>query len=220
VKIGERLKERERQAIERMLADFHTGRGDVAVYGLLRDRSLFFSTRATDPKALRSSFGELGRVLSFPAVKAPLREYLGDFSIRRDTLEVAGGTAERLLFEPKVSGPQGVARHEGLFTERDSSALFVLGPNPKPGLEALLFASAGGETRLENHPPTRSLASRLVKEVAIALYADAGALGVLGPEAPRAPAFLALGREGRSARLDVLLSPAAARAVFARMGGD
>jgi hypothetical protein len=217
---GDRLKERERQAIERPLAGFHAGRGDAAVYGLFPDRTLFFSTRAREPKVLRSSIDELVRALEFSAVKAPLREYLGDFTIRRDTVEVSGASADRFLFEPKVKAPQGVSRHEALFTERDSSALLVLGQNPRPGLEALLLAAAGGGTRLENHPPTRAMASNLVRDVAIALYADAGGIGLLGPEAPRAPAFLALGRDGRSARLDLALSDAAARALFARIRAD
>ena len=217
---GDRLKERERQTIERALAGFHAARGDAAVYGLFADRTLFFSTRARDPKGLRSSIGELGRALEFSALKAPLREYLGDFSLRRDTVEVAGASADRFLFEAKSKGPQGVPRHEALLTERDSSAHLVLGQNPRPALEALLLAAAGGGTRLENHPPTRDLAANLVREVAIALYADAGRLGLLGPEGPKSPAFLALGRDGRSARLDLVLSDAAARALFVRIRAD
>ncbi len=217
---GERLKERDRQALERALAGFHAGRGEAAVCGLLRDRTLFFSTRAADAKALRASVGELSRALEFSAVKAPLREYLGDFSIRRDSVEVAGG--ERGSFSLRAEGENaaGVPRHEALFTERDSSALLVLGQDPRPGLEALLSAAAGAGTRLDHHPPTRLLAGSLAREVGIALFADAGALGLAGPEVPRAPVFLALGRDGRSARLDLALSGAAARALFVRIRGN
>ncbi len=153
-------------------------------------------------------------------MKAPLREYLGDFSIRRDTVGAGGATADRFVFEPRVKSPQGVPRHEALFTEREASALLVLGQDPRPGLEALLRAAAGGGTRLDQHPPTRAIAEGLAREIAIALFVDAGRLGLAGPEAPRAPAFLALGRDGRSARLDLSLSGAAARAVFVRIRGN
>lgn len=217
---GERLKERDRGVLERTLGGFHAGRGEEALCGLLRDRTFFFQTKPADAKALRAAVIELERALEVPAVKAPLREYAGDYSVRRSSVALDGASVERFVFEPKGQAGRGKARYEALYAERGQSSVLVLGQNPSLGLKTLLQAGEGDPPRLAKLAPHHALLSGLPRDVHWALFADASLLGLVGPQAPSAPLFVTLGREGRSARVDIALSAAAARAVFARIRGD
>ncbi len=210
--LGTRLSEHDRQRLHDSLAAVHEGRGDGTLYGLLSDRTLFVQTDVSDEAKLRRGVEDTLRALELPALKAPLSQVVGDFTLQSSTQAMGELEVRRFLLRPRKT--REPTSFEALFATRRGRGAFVLGAGARPVLERLLAAPAPG---LGSDPGFAALAAELGKDVAFAVFADAAALGFADAKAGSAPALLVLGRRGRSAQLTLSCSGRALATLLARL---
>jgi hypothetical protein len=215
--LGARLAEKDREQLRRVLSGFHQGRGDASVYGLLPERTLFIASDATDPAKLQSAFHGLGRVLGLSAIKAPLREYLGDFSVQTEKRELSGVSVERMTFAPRVRPGANSKSVEAWFTSRGQSAWLTLGLGAQGGLAALLAADSSAPA-LRDDRELGALRAPALEDVALALYVNLARLGLSADPTLAAPALFVLRRHGRAAWLELSCSARAANLLASHWG--
>ncbi|HVJ18716.1 MAG TPA: hypothetical protein VM686_25015, partial [Polyangiaceae bacterium] len=189
--------EKDRTTLHDSLAAIHEGRGNGALYGLLQDRTLFVQSDVSDEGKLRQGVQKAVRALELPALKAPLGQVLGDFTVQSSEQAVGELKAQRFVLRPRKAGQPSF---EALFATRGAHATFVLGAAAAPVLERLLAAPVPSST-LAADATVSAVVAPLGKEVGFALFMDAAALGFADPKAGSAPALIALGRDGRMAKL-------------------
>jgi hypothetical protein len=195
------------------LAAIHEGRGDGALYGLSADRTLFVKSDVTDEEKLRQGVQKTLRSLDLPAIKAPLAQVLGAFSLHSSERAVGDLRAQRFVLRPRGAPPT----LQALFASRAGQAAFVVGAGAEPAMQRLL--AAPGPDVLGADSSVHALSAELGKDVAFALFADAARLGFAEPQAGDAPALLVLNRAGRSAELTLWCSARALAALAVHLGG-
>lgn len=213
--LGGRLAEADRERLRKSLAAFHEGRGDTSVYGLLAGRTLFLRSDVSDGAKLERGVIETLRAVELPAIKAPLRELFGDFTVRRSQRTVGGVPAQRIELTPRKPGADAPVV-EVLFARQGGHAVTVLGAPAQPALPALL--STAGPESLGGDARVSGLSAPLREGAALTVFADLGLLGLADGALGGAPLFLVVAKRERSARVSLSCSAAALGALVGRLG--
>ena len=167
------------------------------------------STDTAQAGKLGDGVSRFARVLTVPAIKAPLSQALGDFGVRSAARTVAGLSVKSFSW---VGAKAGMPTFEALFATRGQRAALAFGLEPEKALLSLLGPEAG--SRLGDAREVTGLFAPGGEGVAIALYADLARLGFASEGGAHAPALLTLRREGKLAKVSFVASAAAVSSLF------
>jgi hypothetical protein len=225
--LGERLAEPDRKRIARVTEELAKGRGDTSTYALLStgDKShLVYSGAAADPKRLNQGIEGLLELPKLRGVADPLREFIGELSVKRGTAEVSGldGKAQRatITIKPKKEDKPGAKpdkqpkTYELYWVMAGDRLHAALSEDPAPALAEL--ANARGSNTLGVEPRTAAAAKRIGGAAGFALFADPVAF-MAGKQKASAPLLLVLGKEGNVGWLRLDADRAAVQVLAGRL---
>ena len=231
--LGDRLSEAHKKKIQAVFSDLAKGRGDDASYGLYSKNdktALVYRGSVADAKLFASGLAGLFGLLDLPAVKEPVRQFVGSISQKRGTVDVPGieGKVQRYSFElapsPINAGPQGAGgavqvgpkRFELLWFIKDGVAYAALSSEASAALVDL--ATASGAATIAGNAPAKGMIDRSGGETTFAVYAQPTKIGIGSSQKSSAPLLVSVGRKGQSGWLRFDADRAAVQGLMQRFG--
>ena len=220
--LGDRIDADGREKLERALADWSKGRGDVLSVSSV-GAGLLLRAPAADAESASRAVRGLVALADKPAFKGPLETFLQVKQVTTSQIEVPGlGKVEQALLtraepkDPKVKTPALPKKAGVAWAVHGSAPQIDVAVAEDP--VAVLREAAESPGKAGDDPDIAGAVKRLGSEVSLALVLRRG---VLDPA--RAGGGLALvagwGRAGNDARLTVEASHAFARELIRRSGG-
>jgi hypothetical protein len=211
----DRLTDADKKLVETTLGDLARGRGDWETYGVLLKEGkggLLYRASVTDWKALDAGAKGLLKLLSVRAFAEPLRQFVGDVTVKQSAADIAGvpGKTNRALLSlkpspmPKTAEPGAVAMTGGarsieiLWSNQSDRAFGALSFEAAPVLVEAMSAESDKKKTHAADPKLAAAAGRVGKEAAFVVLVQPNRLGVAGMASlqGQAPVFLSVGRTG------------------------
>jgi hypothetical protein len=211
---GERLRAAERAALANALLELSRARGAYMSYALVAGPEPEFVLRGPvrDAAGFESGLTGLLRALELPSVSSALRDVVGPFDVRRDTLRLAG--VSRPAQRARLT--LGEQRLELLWLSHAGIGYAVAGRAPAALLGTLLLSGSDG--RLAADPELAGLLKQQGRNLGFAALIDPLQLGSAAAGRTPVPWFVGLARRekvgvfqisGSRSALAALLGPSA-----------
>ena len=201
---GDRLSESDKKRLEETFGKLARGRGDHSAYALVSrsdQTALLMKSAVADEAEFNAGARSLIKLLQVRAFAEPVRQFIGQVSVRESRLKLPGigptvhraelSVSPASLFALKLTPKRGdPTRLEALWTVKDGIAYGVAARNAAPLLVEIVTADP---SRTLGADPDVARAAERAGSVATAVLARPAGLGLV-QGGGQAPVLLSLGR--------------------------
>jgi hypothetical protein len=217
---ADRLPSGDRDKLQHALSDLAAGRGDWESYGLLLSGGrggLVYRAGLSDPKSFAAGAKALFGSLGLKAFSEPLRQFVGDVSVKQSTANVPGisGNVQRAVIVVKPSGIRAQLDKSGKAGAESQTveALWWLDSDKAYGALSFDAVPLLGKLVQSGSDPKATQASDARVSAALARVKDASFVVLVEPLAldtrqsaslaPNSPVVTSFGKSGKSAYVAV-----------------